>query len=292
MFYKIIKTFNKMNTYLEQEEADKFWEINLEDKTQTIRQGKVGNKGKTKTKKFATEEKALQDAEKQIAKKIEKGYKRPAYENEESNLRFPFFGAGEASYYAWAEVVIRFATEPSKDQQKKIIERAPPPIVPNESDFSGKMLLAGGGQFIHAMLAEAYGDIKKVPVFLRGESGFGEYFEEEEEYEGFRDNMYKFNADIERWILEIHQFCPIEYVYRLEDGESDGTEFSRWHERSLTHSTSLIQAIVSEEGIYRQTEEEQDLFTYSLGGIFNYSEVNPSELPKKFVEFFFPEEDE
>jgi predicted DNA-binding WGR domain protein len=52
----------------------KFWEIELQGASHTVRYGKLGTKGQSSTKSFATADKAKQDADKQIASKVKKGY--------------------------------------------------------------------------------------------------------------------------------------------------------------------------------------------------------------------------
>lgn len=52
----------------------KFWEITIEGDSHTVRYGKLGAKGTTKTKSFADAEKCTKDAEKMIASKVKKGY--------------------------------------------------------------------------------------------------------------------------------------------------------------------------------------------------------------------------
>jgi predicted DNA-binding WGR domain protein len=52
----------------------KFWEIEVEGNSFTARYGKVGAKGQTQTKSFASPEKAAAAAEKKINEKVRKGY--------------------------------------------------------------------------------------------------------------------------------------------------------------------------------------------------------------------------
>ncbi len=52
----------------------KFWEINVEGNSYTVRYGKVGTDGVTQTKSFASPEKAASDAEKKLMSKVRKGY--------------------------------------------------------------------------------------------------------------------------------------------------------------------------------------------------------------------------
>ncbi len=55
--------------------SNKFWEIEVKDNSHTIRFGKIGSNGSTKTKKFTTTEEAEKDAEKLKNSKLKKGYK-------------------------------------------------------------------------------------------------------------------------------------------------------------------------------------------------------------------------
>jgi predicted DNA-binding WGR domain protein len=52
----------------------KFWEINVEGSSYTVRYGKVGTDGVTQTKSFATPDKAATDADKKLRSKVAKGY--------------------------------------------------------------------------------------------------------------------------------------------------------------------------------------------------------------------------
>ncbi len=62
-----------MQTYLEVK-GQKFWEIEVNGKSHTVRYGAVETNGQERTKAFESEEKALKDAEKLIASKKKKGY--------------------------------------------------------------------------------------------------------------------------------------------------------------------------------------------------------------------------
>lgn len=52
----------------------KFWEIEVEGSSYTVRYGKVGTKGSSSSKSFASGDKAAAEADKQIRKKLGKGY--------------------------------------------------------------------------------------------------------------------------------------------------------------------------------------------------------------------------
>lgn len=54
--------------------SNKFWEIRLEGASHTVRYGKIGTDGQTKTKDFDDEDAAKKDHDKLIAEKTKKGY--------------------------------------------------------------------------------------------------------------------------------------------------------------------------------------------------------------------------
>lgn len=56
--------------------SQKFWEIAVNGSTHTVRFGRIGAAGQTKTKSFSSEEAARDDAFKLIAEKRKKGYQR------------------------------------------------------------------------------------------------------------------------------------------------------------------------------------------------------------------------
>ena len=58
----------------EEDGSSKFWEVSVSGNDLTTRWGKIGSAGQTKTKTFATPEKAQQEADKLIAEKTGKGY--------------------------------------------------------------------------------------------------------------------------------------------------------------------------------------------------------------------------
>jgi uncharacterized protein (TIGR02996 family) len=58
--------------------SNKFWEIQVEGDSHTVRYGKIGTDGQVQTKTFASEAKAQADADKLIASKTKKGYEEVA----------------------------------------------------------------------------------------------------------------------------------------------------------------------------------------------------------------------
>lgn len=50
----------------------------------------------------------------------------------------------------------------------------------------------------------------------------------------------KFNKDLETWLTKIHSNNPILVVYRREDLEAGGTEFSDWHSQSFEKFDDIV----------------------------------------------------
>lgn len=202
----------------------------------------------------------------------------------ENKHPFPFYGAGDAQYYEWAEVIVRFIKEPTKDQIKKITTLAPSPIKPEKEDFRGKMLIAGGGQFINMDIHEKY-DGSATP------KSAGEDFGDKETTTMFYSSekaLKAFNEHIEKWLLEIHTFCPIQFACRMEDGEAGGTELSDWHKKSIKWTKSLIKELTKNKNTFTQKGEEKELFKHSLQGIFAFSKIKPSQIPSQLLDFTSP----
>ena len=189
---------------------------------------------------------------------------------------FPFFGAGFANYFEWADMLIRFKQAPDKTQAEKIRAAAPGPIQTGE--LIGRIMVFGSEQFVNMYIQEAYG---------KGEAGDDNddpsFYVSETAARAFED-------DIERWLKEVHSICPIEFAFRAEDEEADGIELSSWHEESLTHVPALIQHWEQDPYTYKQIEEEKDFFGNAAAYIFDYAQLeNEGTLSDKFLNTFFPD---
>ena len=133
---------------------------------------------------------------------------------------FPFFGAGEASYYMWAEVHVRFARQPSTSQRAVIVDTVPVPLRGALDWCEGRQLMVASGLFLHGTVVRSYpvapGESDRI-----GDDGW---------LYAAPSRIAALNADIERWLLLIHRECPILAAYRAEDPDSGGTRLSDWHE--------------------------------------------------------------
>lgn len=56
------------------EKSSKFWQVAVDGESHTVTYGRIGSDGQSKTKTFSSPEQAQQDADKQLAKKLKKGY--------------------------------------------------------------------------------------------------------------------------------------------------------------------------------------------------------------------------
>ncbi|WP_327010082.1 hypothetical protein OHA72_24285 [Dactylosporangium sp. NBC_01737] len=150
---------------------------------------------------------------------------------------FPFFGAGEATYFEWAEVCVRFAREPAEGERAAIARRVPPPLMPAEDEqdrvWAGPLLTVGSDQFAHMWIIENYPkeDDDETDDDVEGGFPFAAV-----------SRVRRFNEDIEAWLRFAHEQCPILVAYRPEDGESGGTELSAWHDWSVARADEVLAA--------------------------------------------------
>ncbi len=181
---------------------------------------------------------------------------------------FAFFGAGGATYFEWAEVHVRFAREPTPQEQQKISKRVPPPLT-DSIGFTGTHLMVSSGQFAHVSMATAY-------------PGKGDP-SDESQWDGgrwfFADSAQvdAFNLDTEAWLREAHAVCPIVCAYRAEDWESGGTELSVWHHQSMRQIGSVLAQF--EEVLTKEKSSQ----AYMLAGILRMAKEAKTAVPEAFL---------
>ncbi|MFD8527947.1 hypothetical protein ACFV0L_11120 [Streptosporangium canum] len=148
----------------------------------------------------------------------------------EQAFPFPFFGAGEAAYYMWAEVHVRFAREPTTSQRAAIADAVPGPLRGAVDWCEGRQLMVASGLFLHGAVVRAYpaapGELDRI-----GEDGW---------LYAAPSRIAALNADIEAWLRRIHGECPVLAAYRAEDPDSGGTRLSPWHDWSLARLPGLL----------------------------------------------------
>ncbi|MCG5212723.1 hypothetical protein [Streptosporangium sp. KLBMP 9127] len=148
----------------------------------------------------------------------------------EQTYPFPFFGAGEARYYMWAEVHVRFAREPSSYQRSQLEAGIPQPVAEILDWCDGRQLMVASGLSLHSAL------VKRYPLAEGERDRLGE--------DGWLfaapSRVAAFNAHLERWLHEINRHCPVLLAYRGEDRDGGGTDLSDWHEWSLLRLPELM----------------------------------------------------
>ncbi|MDJ1466808.1 WGR domain-containing protein [Xanthocytophaga flava] len=270
-----------MIAYLELPEHTKFYEIRQLANILTTISGRIGTRGRATVKQFTDEKTTLAQFEKIRQKKIKEGYQL-------RDFPFPFFGAGYGRYFEWAEILVRFVTQPTYEQIEKIIQLAPAPIKPTKDDFTGRMLHAASEQFVNLYIQAAYeGSPFKIEDITPGKAI--PYTDKSDLYSATPHALDAFEQDIEGWLLEIQQFCPIEFVFRREDWEAGGTNLSAWHRISLESIPELLEQWQQDPNTYTQSDKEKNLFKHAVSGIFNFGDVEPDTPSERFIDHIFPD---
>ncbi|MBA2543252.1 MAG: hypothetical protein H0V17_26660 [Deltaproteobacteria bacterium] len=150
-----------------------------------------------------------------------------------AGIPFPFIGAGDASYFEWADLHVRF-TRPVKPAEKsKLVKTVPPPI--GDVKWEGAQhLYLSSDQGVGRQIQAAYSKPAKQPTSLTTTSRF-------KMPDG--PKLSRFNADTERWLLEAHDIVPIAAAYRRQDWEAGGTTLSPWHFASLAHAKAVLASL-------------------------------------------------
>lgn len=145
---------------------------------------------------------------------------------------FPFFGAGNAHYFEYLGLTIRFQSEPNAKLKQQILKRLPQDYNANIDDFNKKML----------------------NLYMQyGYDGMAVFYD---------DGFEKLNSDIEKALLELHTIAPIQFVYRHEDTEADGTAFSKWHTYSGEVLLEPTISAIEKELDVLESNEIRDLRDY------------------------------
>ena len=148
---------------------------------------------------------------------------------------FPFFGAGRANYFEWAEVHVRFARAPAPAERKAIAAIVPPPLR-DSVRFHGRDLHVASGQFVHHNIYDAYA--------LPDDPVNDENDDDDEIEDGWffasTAQVDRFNTATEHWLHAAHKIVPIFAAFRREDGEAGGTKLSTWHRKSLAQTAEVL----------------------------------------------------
>jgi len=84
------------------------------------------------------------------------------------------------------------------------------------------------------------------------------------------------DADVEKWLLEVHERCAIELVHRAADPQ--GT-FSAWHRESLTSIRPLLKTWGTDKTIANLPTDELHLVGGCVQAMVASGKVNPKDIP-------------
>lgn len=152
-------------------------------------------------------------------------------------IPFPFFGAGEASYFEWADLHIYFARAVKPSEKAKLKASVPPPI--GDVKWDGSHLYLSSDQGVGRQIQAAYRKPPKKATTLTTTSRL-------KIPDG--PKLSAFNADIERYLIEAHDIVPILAVYRRQDSEAGGTKLSPWHTQSIPSGRTVLKHLAPKPG--------------------------------------------
>lgn len=162
---------------------------------------------------------------------------KPAPQAAGNGIPFPFIGAGEASYFEWADLHIYFTRDLTPAERSKIGKTVPPPI--GDVEWNGRHCYASSQQGVGRQIQAAYSKPAKKPTQLTTTSRF-------KIPDG--PKLSRFNADTERWLLEAHDVVPILAAFRRQDWEAGGTQLSPWHQQSLPLGEAVLKVLAGAQG--------------------------------------------
>lgn len=146
---------------------------------------------------------------------------------------FPFFGAGDATYYLWAEIHVRFVREPTEREREAIEGTIPVPLRETVDWSEPRQVVAASGLCLQGALSRTYPAKPGDEDFL-GPDGW---------FHAAPSRVEGFNDDIESWLRHAHRRCPILVAYRGTDG--DDTRLSDWHDWSVRRLPRLMPELES-----------------------------------------------
>lgn len=172
---------------------------------------------------------------------------------------FPFIGAGHGQYFEWLEIHLIFEKTPDAKAEKGIIACAPEPIRPEKEDFANNSLIVCSEQFVNLYIQGAYGS----------EDDKGDM----SEYEASEGASNAFEEDLNRWLLEVHEICPIRVAFRPEDWEAGGTDLSDWHNASGEMVRAIIESWINDDVTNKECIEN-----ITHNALFHYFMDDPLSL--------------
>ncbi len=143
---------------------------------------------------------------------------------------FPFVGAGNARYFEWAEILVRFVAAPTKSTRAAIETGVPSPL--GMIEWKKDLLVVSSQQFVQCDITAAFGSGTKPRRRTRRHLASSEAVD-------------AFNAEIEEWLRAADALAPVLVAYRRRDAEAGGTDLSRWHTWSLKQAATFMPAFAA-----------------------------------------------
>ncbi|MDR2954206.1 MAG: hypothetical protein LBV43_03910 [Prevotella sp.] len=208
---------------------------------------------------------------------------------------FYFFGSGVRKFYMDSgdrdTTYIKFITKPSIEQVQKILEIAPK-TARREGSKGDENLKKYG---IETPVLHLFSELG-IRTIIGNEYGNGLFG---------NDACKAFSADIDEWLMRVHDLCPIEAVIRASYKEDE--THSDWHMYSINNADALLEKWFNEpKEVYENEEydfsEMMDELVTSLkaykrkpkysfeqimagsednDGLMSYEEANDFEIDKK-----------
>lgn len=147
---------------------------------------------------------------------------------------FYFFGAGVRKSYMDSgdrdRTFIKFVAKPSIEQVQQVLEHAPKAAIREGSKGNENLKKYGIDTPVLYLFSQL-----GIRTIIGDTYGNGTFSDEACEI---------FSADIDRWLLKVHEICPIEAVVRTSYKEDGG--HSDWHKHSINNTDTLLEKWINE----------------------------------------------
>lgn len=193
--------------------------------------------------------------------------------NPRKHPNFAFIGAGEASYFEWAEMFVLFEEAPSRAARAAIAKRVPPPLR-DTIEWRGRLLWVASEQGVSRLVKSAYAKVPEAPSKLTTQTKHAT---------APASATARFNADIVDWLGFAHAKSPILLAFRREDAEAGGTRLDDWHRSSLKGLPDLAAKL---------TEDEAEFGKRLVGVAEHYAVKLPPKTKTRLLEADEGEEDD
>lgn len=232
--------------------SSKFWEIDVEGKSTTVRFGKIGTNGQTQTKSFPTEAKALAERDKLVREKTGKGYVEKT-------------GTAAAAPVAAPAAAPAAPAPKKKAAAKKPPVEAPPPAaagwVPAEDGYA--LALRDGKIVARSPKGQ---ELSSVPKDLKAGAAYGEL---ENVKEWLLAHEKECLAEVETWMLRSLPTPRAVLAAVFED--------EAW--RKALENAVVVPGGDAEPGLFRGVDPEKGIGLVTLDGETRWTRAETIMIP-------------